>query len=310
MAGVPPSKVKTISNDVEFGTELSVAGDTLVVVKFTATWCAPCQAIAAKYDEFSRRHEAARFLKVDVDQCKAIASRYGVRAIPVFLFFKNRERIHTVKGADMGSLDAAITQHLADATSSQPSSRAEAPKVSGQHNLLALIEKSGSECLNEKDDHPFAGCLTPGASYLESDCDEQLIIALKFSQPIKLHTLIFRAPTDGHGPKTVKLFTNQPHTMDFDQAEAQRPVQQLELTPDDLSGDGVVGLNYVKYQNVQNLTVSTGLNALLESIKKLLPARIDLSVLVQFGGCGQCLIIWISGCHFSICIYKIHHMYL
>ena len=108
----------------------------------------------------------------------------------------------------------------------------------------------------------------------------------------------------------MKLFTNQPHTMDFDQAEAQRPVQQLELTPDDLSGDGVVGLNYVKYQNVQNLTVSTGLNALLESIKKLLPARIDLSILVQFGGCGQCLIIWISGCHFSICIYKIHHMYL
>ena len=32
--------------------------------------CAPCQAIAAKYDEFSRRHEAAKFLKVDVDQCK------------------------------------------------------------------------------------------------------------------------------------------------------------------------------------------------------------------------------------------------
>jgi len=45
--------------------------------------------------------------------------------------------------------------------------------------------------------------------------------------------------------------------MDFDQAEAQRPVQQLELTADDLSDDGVVGLNYVKYQNVQNLTVST-----------------------------------------------------
>ena len=46
--------------------------------------------------------------------------------------------------------------------------------------------------------------------------------------------------------------------MDFDQAEAQRPVQQLELTPDDLLDDAVVGLNYVKYQNVQNLTVSTG----------------------------------------------------
>ena len=56
--------------------------------------------------------------------------------------------------------------------------------------------------------------------------------------------------------------------MDFDQAEAQRPVQQLELTPDDLLGDGIVGLNYVKYQNVQNLTVSK-MNVLLESFSKL-----------------------------------------
>ena len=68
----------------------------------------------------------------------------------------------------------------------------------------------------------------------------------------------------GRGPKTVKLFTNQPHTMDFDQAEAQRPIQQFELAPDQLSDDGVVGLNYVKYQNVQNLTVSTSERSIRE----------------------------------------------
>ena len=60
----------------------------------------------------------------------------------------------------------------------------------------------------------------------------------------------------GRGPKTVKIFTNQPNTLDFDQAEQQRPVQELVLTPIDLTEDNVVGLNYVKYQNVQNLTVS------------------------------------------------------
>jgi len=63
-------------------------------------------------------------------------------------------------------------------------------------------------------------------------------------------------PTAGRGPKTVKLFTNQPNTLDFDQAEQQRPVQELVLIPTDLSDDSVMGLNYVKYQNVQNLTVS------------------------------------------------------
>jgi len=44
-----------------------------------------------------------------------------------------------------------------------------------QINLNSFIEKSGSECLNEQDDHPLANCLTPGSSsYLESDCDEQV----------------------------------------------------------------------------------------------------------------------------------------
>ena len=55
-----------------------------------------------------------------------------MRAIPVFLFFRNRERIHTVKGADMGSLDAAIMQHLDGATGGQPSGGAEVPKVPDQ----------------------------------------------------------------------------------------------------------------------------------------------------------------------------------
>ena len=60
----------------------------------------------------------------------------------MFLFFRNSERIHTVKGADMGSLDAAITQHLAGATSSQPSGGAEAPKVPGQVSLPNNKESS------------------------------------------------------------------------------------------------------------------------------------------------------------------------
>ena len=79
---------------------------------------------------------------------QVIANRYGVRAIPVFLFFRNGERIHTVKGADMGSLDAAITQHLAGAISTQPSGGAEAPKVPGQVNHLNSREPSQAE-LNE-----------------------------------------------------------------------------------------------------------------------------------------------------------------
>lgn len=55
----------------------------------------------------------------------------------------------------------------------------------------------------------------------------QLIISVAFNQAIKLHSLKFKAPSD-KGPKIVKIFINQPRTLDFDSADANQPVQELE----------------------------------------------------------------------------------
>ena len=94
-------------------------------------------------------------------------------------------------------------------------------------DLTSFVDKRGSECLNESDDHPYAHCLTPGGGYLESDCDEQLILALTFNQSMKIHSLKIKAPSD-KGPKTVRIFQNQPNTLDFDKADSMVSVQDLE----------------------------------------------------------------------------------
>ena len=96
-----------------------------------------------------------------------------------------------------------------------------------QEDLGQYINKSQSECLNEADDHPYAHCLTSGGGYLESDCDEQLIIALSFQQPVKVHSLKIKAPKD-KGPKTLRIFQNQPNTLDFDKADSMTATQDLE----------------------------------------------------------------------------------
>ncbi len=57
-----------------------------------------------------------------------------------------------------------------------------------------MISKSGCECLNESDDHPLDHALTAKGGFLESDCDEQLIISIAFSQAVKLHSLKLHAP--------------------------------------------------------------------------------------------------------------------
>ncbi len=62
--------------------------------------------------------------------------------------------------------------------------------VKGQEYLTPYLDKSKSECLNEADEHPYAHCLNDGGGYLESDCDEQIILSLSFSQVYLLHTIL------------------------------------------------------------------------------------------------------------------------
>ena len=54
--------------------------------------------------------------------------------------------------------------------------------VKGQVDLSKFLNKPGCECLNEADDHPYAHALNSGGGFLESDCDEQLILSLAFNQ--------------------------------------------------------------------------------------------------------------------------------
>lgn len=78
----------------------------------------------------------------------------------------------------------------------------------------------------------------------------QLIISITFNQAVKIHSLKIKAPAD-KGPKTLKIFINQPRTLDFDMANSNTSVQELELSPEDLEGNPI-NLKYVKFQNVQN----------------------------------------------------------
>lgn len=249
-------RIKVVASDSDFQKELATAGDRLLVVDFFATWCGPCKKIAPKFASLSEKYSDVVFVKVDVDICRNTAKRYEVSAMPTFLFFKNREKLEgQVRGPDEGALEAGILRHRTEVATSK-SVKSSTVSVPGQITLRSFIDLSKSECLNESDDHPFTAALEPGDDeYLESDCDEQLIIALGFLQPVKLHSIHLKGPADGRAPRTVRLFINQPQTIDFDSASDMKPVQAFVLKPEQVTEDVVIPLSYVKYQYVQDLTI-------------------------------------------------------
>jgi len=93
---------------------LSKAGseNQLVVIDFSATWCGPCKQISPFYKELSESEDFANvvFLKVDVDENPETAAKYGVSAMPTFIFIKAGEVIDRLMGANPGRLQEMIEE--------------------------------------------------------------------------------------------------------------------------------------------------------------------------------------------------------
>jgi len=80
-----------------------------VVIDFTASWCGPCRIMAPIFADLAKKHPNAVFLKVDVDELKAITEQFSVEAMPTFLFMKEGD----VKDRVVGAMKDELVQKLA-----------------------------------------------------------------------------------------------------------------------------------------------------------------------------------------------------
>ncbi|GLD72717.1 thioredoxin-like protein [Lates japonicus] len=102
--------VRMVGSLEEFDTILKEAGDKLVVVDFTATWCGPCKHIAPIYEELSKdaNNKNVIFLKVDVDEVQDLCARCKIRSMPTFQFYKKGEKVEEFSGADPNQLKSKV----------------------------------------------------------------------------------------------------------------------------------------------------------------------------------------------------------
>ncbi len=126
----------------EFLAELNGANaDKLIVVDFFATWCGPCNMISPFYQQLSVRYPHVSFLKCNVDTASDLAHQYNVSAMPTFVFFKNRQEVDRIRGADKNELENKVKLHSGAAAFSTGS--ASAKSESGEANAQPQASSGG-----------------------------------------------------------------------------------------------------------------------------------------------------------------------
>jgi thioredoxin len=121
-----------VVSDQNFETEV-IKSDTPVLVDFWAVWCGPCRMVAPVLEEIaSEQGDKVKIAKLDVDANPITAGRFGVRAIPTMILFKNgREAQRVVGYVPKEKLLQQIQPHFAAAvapeTTTSPTAASQKP---------------------------------------------------------------------------------------------------------------------------------------------------------------------------------------
>jgi len=87
-----------------FTTEV-LQSDKPVIVDFWAEWCGPCHAVAPVLDKIvEERDGEVKLVKVNIDEERGLAERYGIASIPTMILFRDGEPAAAAVGAQPKSM--------------------------------------------------------------------------------------------------------------------------------------------------------------------------------------------------------------
>ncbi|KIW94708.1 thioredoxin [Cladophialophora bantiana CBS 173.52] len=264
-----------------------LSSSKIVVADFYADWCGPCKQIAPIFEKLAEqlsRPNQITFAKIDTDKQQDISRSYGIRALPTFVIFKNAQAVKFIQGADREGLSNAVKDLANEANKIETGEGsgnssgdtwlgADLPR--GYGDVTAQVDVVGMELLNWDSEHGNARTLISGSKpkgqaeakldWVESDTDEQLMLYLPFMSTLKIHSLHLTSlpgNTDDDAspsrPKLVKIYTNRPRILGFDEAEDTQVAQEITLSDKDWdakTGTAKIELRIVKFQNVYSLVL-------------------------------------------------------